>query len=378
MRAWLLLLVACSSHGEQQVEVATFPAAPVSQLDLVFVVDNSNGMTELQKRLTAAIPSLSLAVTDVHAGIATTDLGTAGSLDFDHPAPAIGVLQQGGCANWGDNGAVHAIDLASAKFEIGGSGCGFEQPLQSLRRATVLNSTFWRSGASRAVVLLTDEDDCSIRDVAFFGNDPALGPLTSFRCTKLGIVCDESLDAPGVKTNCRPRTDSLVEDPAITKTDLESAVRPEQLTFSAIAGPPTVAVEQRIFDGTAQLALAHSCTFQTPTGPHVVDPGLRIASLVDSFGSRGGFYSACDDFAPSLANISRTINRSLGIACIDAPAEDCEARAILDRSSQSLPRCPANGNCFDVVDDVACGGPRVVVDWKTTPLPGTRVEVTCP
>ncbi len=402
----LVMLVACTeSSGERHVEVATFPAVPVPDLDLLFVIDNSGSTAQWQLNLGRGVPALVDALTidgarpNLHIGIVDTDVGTASSSDFEDPAAPIGTLGQGGCAGQGDGGLLKKYlldagdqrnydgtlaDALASAFRIGSTGCGFEQPLHAARLAGFVNteSNFWRTDASRAVVVLTDEDDCSIRDSHVLEDDPELGPLTSFRCTKYGVVCDQSIDEIGGKTNCRPRVDSYIEDPAMTKQGLEFPEQgPERVTFSAIAGPPTpFAVEQRQINGMAQLGLSHSCSLTTPTGPQVADPAPRIASLADSFQSRGGFYSICDaDYGPSLRRIGTTIKRSLGIACIDRSWETCRVRDVRDRVERYLPPCPAEGDCFDVVDDpAACGTDRrVVIDRKTTPSAATRVDVLC-
>jgi hypothetical protein len=290
-------------------------------------------------------------------------------------------------------------DVLGRMFRLGSTGCGFEQPLAATRRALRVNDGFLRTDASLAVVILADEDDCSVRDTAIFdAPGGALGdePRTSFRCTRHGVICDEPLDTVGEKHDCRPDPDSrYLEDPEVTRADLASLKAQELLTVSAILGPPApLTVELRQINGMPQLALAHSCTWQGPTGAMVADPPVRMAWLVDRFGSRGSLDSVCDsDYKPDVARIAITIKRSLGIACIDtsglADAVDvpgsqpsCEARVVRDGVHTDLPRCPAETDCFDIVDDVAAcpetaDHARVVVDFKTSPAAGARIDVLC-
>ena len=49
---------------------------------------------------------------------------------------------------------------------VGASGCGFEQHLSAMSRAFAnpANASFLRAGANLAVVIVADEDDCSILD----------------------------------------------------------------------------------------------------------------------------------------------------------------------------------------------------------------------
>ncbi|MDQ3367938.1 MAG: hypothetical protein M3680_21140 [Myxococcota bacterium] len=187
-----------------------------------------------------------------------------------------------------------------------------------------------------------------------------------------------------------------LEDPDVTGQFLRDLVPDEQLTVAALVGDPVpVSVEQRTINGASQLALAHSCSYDSPTGPQVANPAVRTAALVESFGSRGVHASICQlDFAVQLAATTLAIKRSLGIACIDTaqladsladpgvqPA--CEARDVhADGTATTLPRCPSTGTCFDIVPDpVACAETtdhaRVIVTRTQPPAADTRVEVSC-
>src|SRR5204862_6408309 len=59
-----------------------------------------------------------------------------------------------------------------------------------------------------AVVILADEDDCSVTSNAVF-SDPSLGRLDDdYRCFVGGVTCDEDAFAPGPHHNCHPRDPS--------------------------------------------------------------------------------------------------------------------------------------------------------------------------
>ena len=407
MRWSLLVLVACSEAPaiDTRFEVASFPAEPVSQLDLIFQMDDSGSTAHLQIDLANALGALLPLIDDVdlHIGVITSDLGTAGSLDPDRPGAPVGMVGQGGCAEYGKGGVMRTLgapvngtfvihgearnydgtlqSVLDRMLRVGSTGCGFEQPLAATRRSLRVNEGFLRTDASLAIVIVADEDDCSIRDTALFTDD--LGPLTSFRCTTQGVICDEPLTEVGMKSNCRPKIGSrYIEDPDITRSDLLFTKAQEKLTLSAIVGPPSpFEVELRAINSMSQLALAHSCRWSSSTGPLVADPPVRIASLVRSFASRGTLGTVCDsDYRPEVARIAMAIQRSLGIACIDPAGldlETCTATDILDRSAINLPRCPSAGDCFDIVADPACTGMRVVVHRTSAPPARTRVDVRC-
>ena len=406
---WLLLVACSDAPTEPLLEVASFPATEVRELDLIFQIDDSGGTAHLHTDLSLALGSLLTMTRDVelHIGVISSDLGTLGSLYPEQPGEPIGTVGQGGCAGVGDGGAfltsgapvngsfvVHGAtrnyggaleQVLRQMLSLGSSGCGFEQPLAATRRAIHVNDGFLRTDASLAIIMLADEDDCSVRDPAVFTTSvDELGPLTSFRCTREGVVCDEPLDVAGPKSNCRPRTDSrYIEDPELTRAELAFLKPQERLSVSAIVGEPApFEVETRQIQDATQISLAHSCGWQTPTGLLVADPPVRIASFVRSFASRGNLQAHCDsDYRDELSQIAMTIQRSLGVACIDPTGLDlasCTAHDVLDRTERELPRCPAAGDCFDIVaGDPACTAMRVVVDRKSPPASRTRVDVFC-
>src|SRR5438477_497314 len=70
------------------------------------------------------------------------------------------------------------------------------------------NTGFLRDTAHLAVVILADEDDCSVTSNAAF-SDPSLGRLDDdYRCFVGGVTCDEDAFAPGPHHNCHPRDPS--------------------------------------------------------------------------------------------------------------------------------------------------------------------------
>jgi hypothetical protein len=176
------------------------------ELDLLFVIDNSGTMREEQlwlaqnsSRFLSVFESLEGGVPSLHVGVVSTDLGAE---PYNVPNCAgngdNGVLQsapQGDCA--GPEGAFiqdiinpdgtrtrNYTGTLSETFacisQLGVNGCGFEQQLESMRRALDgRNEGFLRPDASLGVIFLTDEDDCSAFDTAMYDPlDPALGPLS--------------------------------------------------------------------------------------------------------------------------------------------------------------------------------------------------------
>ena len=179
----------------------TTAAAPV---DLLFVIDNSHGMEEeqgaLADRISEVIDELVSgdadgdgtadfpAARDIRVGVVTSDLGVGGSLVSSCEAPA------------GDDGALIAeLDLAdyadATQFAAavgnalrpGTGGCGFEMPLKAAHRALTdqpANDGFLRQDSLLAIVVLTNEDDCSADDLSIF-NPHSPDPLEA-RCETHG------------------------------------------------------------------------------------------------------------------------------------------------------------------------------------------------
>jgi hypothetical protein len=412
--AALAALAACNAStivvGELQ-EVTALKAIPNRKLDLLFVVDDSNGMLDLQLALGQSLPRmldvlsrLDGGLPDLHVGVVSSDMGTLAS-GSPTPAPSIGVVGQGGCVGAGLDGALQARsaalqarylsdvaapdgarvrnytgalpDVLAELVALGAGGCGFEQPLAATRRALAnpLNAGFLREDANLAVVLVSDEDDCSARDPALFGPEsPELGPLASFRCTRFGVVCDPDDLAPGPKTGCAPRASSLLVEDVQPFADALVAAKPDprMVTAAAIVGDPepfALELQAPPGGGTPQLSLAHSCQFQGASGGEVADPAVRLAAFVDAFpGSQ--LASICSaDLGPAVTAASGALRKLLGEPCLDAPLADaspepglqpaCEVVDVRDSApgrARALPGCATGAaDCFEIVsDEAAC------------------------
>lgn len=412
--AALAALGACNTQtivvGELE-EITALKAIPNRQLDLLFVIDSSPSMLDKQRALAESFPAMIDALArvdgglpDLHIGVITSDLGTLAAAS-PTPAPAIGQIGDGGCAGEGDGGALrvggaalpepflwdvagpgggrvrnYAGELRDAFAQlasVGQGGCGFEQPLAALGRALVLpaNAGFLRPDSNLAVVIITDEDDCSVLDPAFFGPDsPELGALQSFRCTRFGVACEPDDAAPGPKTGCAPRAGSALVEDVRPFVDALLAARPDprMVMVAAIAGDPAPLSLELVSPpggGAPQPALAHSCRFDGAAGPEVADPAVRIAAFLDAFPGRSQLTSICSaDLAAPLVAIGATARKLVGDPCLDAPAladaspdpglqPACEVTDVRDADPgrpRPVPRCaPGAADCFDIVSDAA-------------------------
>ena len=434
----LLSLVGCSEPGVvvgQLAEVASLKAHPNRNLDLLFVVDNSPSMLDNQAALAASFPrmidvlaELDGGLPNLHIGIVTSDMGTKGSA-IEQPGAPLGTPGQGGCSGTGDNGLLQHAGLAAPYIEdlanpdgtrtrnytgalrdvfataalVGDGGCGFEQHLAAMRAsfANPANAGFLRDDANLAVVILADEDDCSILDPAMLSGDPAFGPLDSFRCFQFGVRCSpDTPDAPGAKTGCVPRDSSAyVEDVAPFAqflTDLKGDTR-EVMVAGIVGDPGTVGVGLAVPPGgtTPTPQLDHSCTYGDA---ETADPAVRLAAFLGAFPGRSELTSICgDDLSQPLHAIGESAKKLVGDPCLDTavladssyepgvqPA--CEVSDVSDASPlapTALARCATGAtDCYDLVaDPAACPATddhlRVKITRSHTPGEDTWTHVRC-
>ena len=413
-----ILLVALAACADRTIvvgdlkEVSSFKAVPNPNLDLLFVIDNSGSMAGHQAALAASFPRMmdKLAELDgglpnLNIGVVTSDMGA--SSKNTGPWSPIGQPGIDYCEAYGDDGVLqHAnapeltgtyiSDFADASGNrvrnytgelrdvfskialVGSDGCGFEQHLAAMRRAleNEANVGFERVYANLAVVIIANEDDCSLLDSNMLGPEtPELGPLESFRCTRFGVVCDpDDMSTPGARENCAPRADSAYVEDVQPFIDTLLAIKndPRKVMVAAIIGNrEPFAIELRDVSGSPQPALGYSCSFDGPSGPAVATPGVRLATFLDAFPGRSQLTSICSpDLALPLEVIGDSAKKLVGDPCIDTanlldtssdpgtqPA--CEVVDIRDSQPDAptiLPVCNAGStDCFELVaDPTAC------------------------
>ena len=417
----------------QRTLVLNYKAIANPDLDLLFVIDDSPSMTDKQMSLKAAFPmlvaqlsSVTGGVPNLHLGVVSSDMGTKGSAVATFGAP-IGQLGNGGCSMSGKNGALQVgaatlmngdtfvkldrsgtrnftgtlEDTFSAMASLGAGGCGFEQDLHAMRRSLEVgvNPGFLREGANLAVVVLTDEDDCSLLDPAVLANNDALyGPLQSFRCFRFGVECSpDTVNDVGVKTGCKPRaTSTLIEDTAPFKQALLAAKGGDarKISFGVFAGTSALPIEVELRSspsgGTPINALKHSCEYAVagPTGMAVADPPIRLQALAAAIGANGTVTSVCaNDLTPAAIEIGQGIKHLIGDACLTravAP-ETClvvETRDSAPNAPTTIQPCGGGvgGLCYDIVDDVTCAtGPhkRLAITRSDAPAADAWIAMSC-
>ncbi|MEJ7598098.1 MAG: hypothetical protein WKG01_09340 [Kofleriaceae bacterium] len=405
-------------------EVLMIKAVANPDLDLLFVIDDSASMADKQAALATAFPAFLAELATIeggppnlHIGVISSDMGTKGSA-VEEPGPPIGptcsmagkngILQQGtavledayaivnrdGSKNFTGDVAATFGQMAS----LGTMGCGFEQHLHAMRTSfsQPMNAGFLRPSANLGVIILADEDDCSIKDPKLYELDTTqFGPLQSFRCFEQGVEC--SPDNPreiGAKQTCKPRaTSPYVEDVAPFKDALlaQKGGDARKIMLGMIVAPAApVAVE---INSVEQLAVKHACTITAPS-MIVADPAVRLEALLTSFPGRTSLATVCaSDLTPSATELGKSIKRLVGDACLERPlanpaAPDCIVEDVRDSAPASgapteIESCATAGedvDCYELVPDAACSKTphlRLSVARALPPADDTWTRVRC-
>jgi hypothetical protein len=432
-----------------RVEYKDIPVTVNRDIDILFVVDDSPSMLDKQTNLKANFPNfinvlntIEGGLPNVHLGVVTSDMGTKGA-DDAQPGPSIGT-GAGACSGSGKSGNLQTFmtplvtgayisdiknsdgtrttnytgaltDAFSAIASAGAGGCGFEQHIESAKRAlsnNPANTGFLRPTAYLAVIFIADEDDCSMSHSTLLGPDTnTLGPLQSFRCTRFGITCAQgggdsnAMNQVGTKGGCISNDNSAYLTKIKDYVTFFKGLKPDdpsRVIMAGIIGPTTpFATELRSppGGGTAIPALAHSCTYMpSPTNTQVADPAVRIKQLLDQFPNRSTFSTICQqDLSGALTQIAQLLRTVIGSPCIDgtlATPYDCSVSDIQkfgkpDQVEHVLPECDNTANpassgnkpCWAIeMDPMNCTANShltLKIERSQAPPPDTHVVSYC-
>jgi hypothetical protein len=426
------------------VEYKDIPVTVNRKVDILFMIDDSGSMKDKQTNLKANFPNfidvlntIQGGLPDIHLGVATSDAGTWAADDMQSSPP-----NGTGCSARGKQGNLQTdpsvtgpyisdtadmmggrttnytgtLDAAfTAIADVGTLGCGFEQHLEAIHEAlnnNAANGGFLRPDAYLAVIILSDEDDCSMAHTSLLTTDTSqLGPLQSFRCTRYGVVCGQGGATPdemnqvGTKSGCTSNESGQYLTDTQRYVDFLKGLKPDDPTkviVAAIGGPKTpvetvLAVPPQ---GTQAIpALAHSCTYNGADGPEVADPDVRISQFLDGFPNRNTFSTVCQsDLSGALTQIAELLKTALGSPCIQgklAEPYDCSVSDVTNfgkpnQSETVLPECnntadPASSSnipCWAIEGDATLcpNGDKIklkVERGNTTPPDNTHVISYC-
>jgi hypothetical protein len=325
-------------------------APPARKIDLLFMIDDSAEMVAGQANIKAGVPAFMnlLAASprglpDVHIAVVTSDMGagdgssiggctktgdggvfrfapSGGCTATNLPAGATFITSTGGAdpvTNFGGGDIAAELQCIMA---VGDSGCGFEHQLASVARALGAdgsppppqNAGFLRPDAVLAIVLVSNEDDCSA---------PPGSPLYNPTSSTLASMYVVTYSPAGGPDNCVSAESQglLLPVAAGGFTDQIDALKADptnQVVVAAFAGPPT----------------EYTVAWQTPpsghdTGPWpfirpscldmpsltFADPAVRIHQFVGEFGTNGLFDTYCQaDYGATLAALAARLNQLIG------------------------------------------------------------------
>lgn len=393
------------------VDTRLFKQSVNHKLDILFMVDNSSSMAPLQTKMQAQLPAFMDALVDdstkqlpdLHVAVVSSSYGGGAwgnvnqchSHDADpmtlgddrgrflqgavgmtpspcamlHPDAKFLVNGDGTAANPANfNGDIR--DAFKCIALLGDKGCGFESQFESVYYGLYKgsqpddpdNGGFLRDDAVLAIVMVTNEDDCSVRGDSLLldpgvnsVNDPlGLGALQSYRCNEFGHLCDgqppphAAPNASVTLNNCvsaeeMGKTDELVTDPTgkpdptmghlwPTVTGFTSFLKmfkanSADILVAAIAGPTVDDKGGSLYRVIPQMNAAamgetdpvvdHSCTTPGTNPAEYADPAVRIKQWVDGFGANGIFYPICaNDFRTAMVGIATKIHEKLGASCV--------------------------------------------------------------
>jgi hypothetical protein len=322
------------------------------QADVLFVIDNSQSMVQEQQSLAANFPRfmevlerIEGGTPDLHIGVVSTDMGApvpdctptgdAGALQNAPRVPGCAppadpYIEVRGGADGGSTGNYEGelADSFACIAQLGATGCGFEQPLAAMKAALSqpASSGFLRDDAHLAVIFITDEDDCSVRDDGLFATarSDRLGPLTSHRCFTAGVRCNpDRPQEPGTLSGCEPRDDSPYLHPVTAYSEFLRSLKPHDpgliITAGIVGAPgPVQIIPEQSATG---VTLAPSCS----SASGHAKPPIRLGSLLDSFAGRSTTSSICDtDLSAGLTQISSLLAEAIGTPCIEGRLVDSD------------------------------------------------------
>ena len=379
------------------------PPPAIDGVDVLFVIDNSGSMAEEQEKLAAAMDALlDRLPDDFRIGFTTTDSGnprcnnttpesgrlvlsscldrvetgefvasdidysqactngcglrdsdltvTPTATDVDGPAPRKWIEVKDGVSNIEGASVNEAVRCYAP---MGVAGCGFESHLESMYRAlaaskdkaSTTNYGFLREGAALAIVIVSDEADCSYNPMyddifttnKVFWYDPAIDVApSSSMCWDAGVRCEGSaptFSACSAEDYDKDGNPDVADDKAVLYPvgkyidfvqEIAAAKQGQPVLVSLIAGVP---IGYDSFDAEipyedspdpyyqSLFGIGPGCfvgPVDSPTATAV--PPVREREFAEAFpssGDRRDVYSICGDYSVALAAIGDAISAAL-------------------------------------------------------------------
>jgi len=354
---------------------------PVDQLDLLFSIANTESMADEQQALKAQLPALFSAlsgISSLHVGVVSSDMGVPG-------------IELGICdADGGDDGRLQStprgptceseypgflryapgMQTTPEQFAgdvsciamLGTGGCGLEMSLEAPFKALwpsvqrdragqvvmpnefrFISTTelgtfgkgdlgdhqgFLRDDSLLAVVVLTDADDCSVRQTSQFIDESATEQSVydkrylRQRClqNQQHTFDVEERYLQGFR-KLRPDRESRVVFAAIAGVPADLVDSDARAATDFADGPQRAAFYDKILtDRRMQGAVSCSWRVSDQSAPSQAHPPRRLLKLAKAFGAEGLVQSVCqDDLSDATAALTGLINDHLGESCLERP-----------------------------------------------------------
>ncbi len=275
---------------------------------------------------------------------------------------------------------------AACATQQGTSGCGVEQQLEAAVRGIEQqvdgdgNQTFLRDDHMLIVLIVSDEEDCSIRDSGLFATPEWMSGANG----QLNVACGYPAEN---ETFLYPTNDAdigqIVSQRGGSADELQSyrsrllALKnddPDAVIFAAFVGVP--AGEDSPCEGTGTVIASKGCledpamqlvvdTFTTSTGTyqHFVPacataatearPGRRFVKLAEELGDKGMVFSICNgNWTAQMRQVATTAAGTINPPCFSEPVgDDCDlyVEVVREGDDMDIEACPAN--IYDGVTD---------------------------
>jgi hypothetical protein len=411
----LLVLAACTRSaeiGKGYAKVLQTMEDPPTKLDVLFMIDDSLSISDDQGPLVEAartelfpqLRSMTGELPDLHIAIASTSVDVPGvpaspslycsdtpngkfvsGAWYPETQPdatpctvvngpfLIDAPDGSGGRTTNYSGTIE--DAFACMATTGHHGCGYEAPLEGMRRALTIpdNAGFLRDDAMLLVVFLGDEDDSS-------GTDPRMWPANdpfydNARWFEYGVTCTPDDASVGPRIDCSPRTDSTEVSPIGPYIDFLHALKSDPgLVMVAGIVPPAGPISV-VQVSSSWVDLGAACT---PPDRNAVQGAPRMNAFMPEFPARYVLTSLCDDsmelrvhqIASSVAGVMT--NRPCLLTPRGSAPDRCRAWDVAADGTRS----PTTATF--VTDDAMCDytPSHLRADLGSVPA-GHHVEVEC-
>ncbi len=337
----------------------------VVAVDLLFIIDDSGSMEQEQASLRREIPQLVRDLTEppldergrprwnaaesIRTAVVTTNLGTNGypvssmrvgsacatnaNLGRDGALSLPSACGDSPVAEWNAGDDVDTfVDQVACLSDVGQMGCGLEQQLAAgvrglVQTAALSDRAFPRPDAVLAIVVVSDEEDCSIANAESFFAGPEVGRALNQKCAQ--------------------RPDLLLSLEAL-KSSLLAGRSERDVIFSAIVGmpedlgghdPATVLADPRMqyqYSDANELGLVPACE-RGESGQAA--PGRRYLELASLWPDSLVSSICAESFRPAIEALAARIGGRIRGICSNRSltpdadgAVECEVRETLPDS----------------------------------------------